>query len=67
MSTISVSPLDMRRSVEGFTVVAANGAWKSLVGSGDACGTPLRVMKAKLTGSGPAWFRQSWFCTVLST
>src|SRR5881397_2051281 len=67
MSTVIVSPGFIRRSFDRSGVVAANGGWKTVVGSGDACGTPFLVMKAKLTGSTHAWFRQSGFCTLVST
>ena len=67
MSTTITSPGFMNRSVAGLTVEAANGGWKSVVGSGEACGTPLFVMKAKLTGSTPALFRHCEFWVVAST
>jgi hypothetical protein len=57
----------MNRSFAGSGVVAAKGGSNTVVGSGEACGMPLFVMKAKLTGSSPAVFRHCWFCVVLST
>ena len=67
MSRTIVSPGPMKRSFDGSTVDAANGEVKSVSGSGDACGTPLFVMNAKLTGSIPALFRHCEFWVVLST
>ena len=67
MSSRIVSPGLMNRSLLGSGVDAANGGAKSVSGSGEACGTPLLVMKAKLTGSMPAFFRHCSFCVVLST
>ena len=67
MSSTIVSPGFMKRSVLRSGVVAANGGAKSVSGSGEACGTPLLVMKAKLTGSLPTFCRHCWFWVVLST
>ena len=67
MSSRIVSPGLMKRSLLGSGVVAAKGGAKSVSGSGEACGTPLFVMNAKLTGSIPAFLRHCWFCVELST
>src|SRR5437867_5009495 len=67
MSSRIVSPGLMKRSLLGSGVVAAKGGAKSVSGSGEACGTPSLVMKAKLTGSMPALCRHCWFCVEPST
>src|SRR5205814_441717 len=59
ISTVSLSPELMKRSVAGLGVNAANGGENTSSGAGEECGTPLFVMKAKLSGSKPTRFRQS--------
>src|SRR3954447_14001690 len=54
--TWTSSPDAMNRSRCGSGVYVAAVAW---TGAGGACGRPLLVMKAKLTGSTPTALRQA--------
>ena len=61
MVTTMRSPELMKRSVAPFGVKVLT---VELTGLGGACGTPLLVMKAKLTGSMLARFWQDLFSCV---